>query len=140
MAPRTIVLKGNGIRKEAPAGAAITPGHLIQINSAGAAVVHATAAVATAPAYAMENELFGNGIDDDYAATDQVLFEVLPPGSEVYALLAAAATAVVVGSKLESAGDGTVRLLAAGVAIAEATEAVDNSGGGAPARIIISTI
>lgn len=32
--PNTIVLKGNGIRKEAQAAAAITPGDLVELTSA----------------------------------------------------------------------------------------------------------
>ena len=63
----------------------------------------------------------------------------------MYALVAAAATAITKGALLESAGDGTLRLITnftdaeidtiGGGAICRALEAVDNSGGGAAARI-----
>ena len=65
-------------------------------------------------------------------------------GQEAYALLAASATAVVKGAPLQSAGDGTLRVLATDAAtsqserngiVAYALEAVDNSAGGSLARI-----
>jgi hypothetical protein len=134
--PNTTVLKGYPIRKEAVAGGAITPGHLIAINSAGLAVVHPTAGGNTAPAYAYENEIFGKDLIGAYAAGDKVLYGVFSSGDEVYALVAAAASAIAVGDKLESAGNGTLRKLASGTAIATALEAVDNSAGGTAVRIV----
>lgn len=116
MASNTIVLKGNGINKEAIANAAITPGYLVERMSTGNIRKHATAGVEASPAFAIENEVIGLGIDDDYAANDNCLFTYLQSGSEVFALLAAAASAIVIGDKLESAGDGTVRILPADVA------------------------
>ena|ERR1700740_3006869 len=133
--PQTIYLRGRGIREEAPAGGTITPGHLVTLNSSDQLVVHGTAAVQTPSLYAQENDLVGNGIDTNYVSGDYVQAEYLPVGSIVYALVAAGAAAIVKGDKLESAGNGTLRKLASGVAIAVSRDAVDNSGGGSPARI-----
>lgn len=144
--PRTILLVGKELStmKELAAGGTITPGHLVSINSAGKWVVHPTAKGRAMKAFAVEADLNGKGIDDNYVANDNVYVWIVPPGAEINALLAAAATAVTVGAFLESAGDGTLRILTAdnttgpvfgGYPIAQALEAVDNSGGGTPARL-----
>ncbi len=175
MAPRTILLKGRGIRKEAVAGGAITPGHLVTLNSASKLIVHNVARGKAAACFAVENDLNGKGIDDAYANNDYVQAEYLMTGCEVYALVAANAAAIAVGDLLESAGDGTLRKFvgltdnSGGTAnttlqavsgtfqqaelannfadiaaqlnnekagcIAQAIEAVDNSGGSSAARI-----
>lgn len=149
MTVKTIVLKGAGIRKEGKAGGAITPGHLVARNSSNRIVVHPTAADTAQKAFALENELAGKGIDTAYANNDQVFFEILPPGAEVNALVAAGASAIVVGDKLESAGNGTLRKVATDSAtddterqsiVAIALEAVDNSGGGSAVRIKVEVL
>lgn len=154
MAQNTIQLKGAGLRKEAPAGGAITPGHLITRNSSNAFIVHAVAAGPAVAMFALENELFGKEITAAYASGEQVLAWVPEKGSEVYALVAAAAAAIVVGDYLESAGDGTLRkatafaqsgttpfaVTPAGYPVARALNAVDNSGGGTPVRIEVEVL
>ncbi len=150
-APRTIILvnKDNCVMKELVAGGTITPGHLVDIASTGKYVVHPDAKVRTAAIFAAEADLIGKGIDDNYVANDNVYAWVCPPGTEVNALVAASASAIVIGDLLESAGDGTLRkrtaasqlgsgtydYTAAGEPVAMAIEAVDNSGGGSPARL-----
>jgi len=138
--PKTILLKGNPIRKEGAAGGAITPGHLLKRTSTGTFVVHDSADAAVAKAFALEADLIGNGIDDAYAADDQVQVAYCRPGDEIYALLPAAAGAVVVGNFLQSNGNGCLKMLAGGTPIAVALEAVDNSGGATPARIKVEVI
>lgn len=142
--PNTIILKGNGCRKEGDAAGTITPGHLVQFDSSGDIVVHATAAGTARKAFAVENDLIGNGIGDNYTSGDRVQYNVFESGAEVYALVAASATAVTIGAALESAGDGTLRIQTTDAAtddtqrnsvVAYALEAVDNSGGATPARI-----
>lgn len=142
--PNTVILKGNGIRKEGKASAAITPGHLIEFGGANDLRVHATAAANARKAFAVENDLVGDGIATAYATGERVQYEVFGSGCEVYALVAASATAITKGAALESAGDGTLRILTTAAAttqaqrdgvVAYALEAVDNSGGGSPARI-----
>lgn len=135
MAPQTVLLKGDPIRKEAVAAGAITPGHLIARDANGKVGVHAAAAGNTGRLFAVENDIIGKGINDAYAVDDQVQFGAFRPGDEVYALVPAAAAAIVIGNQLESTGDGTLKILAAGTPLATALEAVDNSAGATPARI-----
>jgi len=141
---RAAILVKRGTRKELVAGGTITPGHLIMINSAGKYVVHGTAKGRALKCFADIADHNGKGLDDNYVANDLVMGEIVDSGAEVNALLAASATAVVIGAQLESAGDGTLRNITAdnttgpvfgGYPIAIALEAVDNSGGGTPARI-----
>jgi hypothetical protein len=148
--PKTIVLKGCPTPNfEYPASAAITPGHLVAVASTGKVAVHAAAGLATRPLIAVENALIGKGISDAYAADDLVQCVHAQPGDVIYALVAAGAAAIVKGDKLSSAGDGTFKKAVtasqltsgnytytpADVILAEADEAVDNSGGGAAVRI-----
>lgn len=119
--PKTVLLKGRGIRKEGTANAAITPGHLVERMSTGNIRVHATAGAKASPIFAVENEILGKEITVAYAATDRCYFEFLTSGCEVYALVAAAAPAIVVGDLLESAGDGTLRKVAATTDLTDST-------------------
>jgi hypothetical protein len=140
--PKTIMIRrqpGNR-RREAPAAGALVPGHLVQYNSTGGIVVQSTAAIDCRRLFAVENDLIGKGIDDAYASGDYVQMEECVTGNDVYALLAAAATAVTQGAYLEAAADGTLRIWASGTKLAQALEAVDNSGGGAAARIRVAIL
>lgn len=131
---RTIIVGGEGLRYEYEAASAVSPGDLIITNSASKVLRHATAGGATEPLFAIENEIFGKGVEVDYAATDRVLCEACHSGMLVNYNVAPAAPAIVVGDQLESAGDGTLRKKTTGVAIAVADEAVDNSAGGSKTR------
>jgi hypothetical protein len=144
--PKTILLKGDGIIKEALAGGAIMPGHLVDLNSSGAWIVHAGAGLTTMNAFALEDEFNGKEIDQAYASGDNVRAIFPQRGSEVYAWLAASAAAVVIGSSLQAAADGTVRIQTTDSAtddtqrhsvVGIALEAVDNSGGGSAVRVRI---
>jgi hypothetical protein len=148
-APKTILLSGDPSCYEGVANAAITPGHLIETMSTGKLRVHATAAGVASAMFAREEEYVGGGIDTAYAADDQVPYWAGKKGDHFYALVAAAAAAIANGAMLESAGDGTLRntthavtnaTTAAAWPIAKALEAVDNSGGGAPARIKVEVL
>lgn len=153
---RTIFLKGQpeGKRREAVANAAIKPGYLCEYMSSGNVRKHATAGGNAYSLFAGENELFGDDIDTSYATNDRALLWHATPGDEINALVAAAASAIVIGDLLDSAGDGTLRKYTApSQAVAEggsasytiapkvlgpiavAMEAVDNSGGSSEARI-----
>lgn len=127
---RTIIASGEGLRYEYTAGGAVTPGDLIIVNSSNAAIRHATAGGVAESMFAIENEIFGNGTNTDYATNDRVLAESCHSGMQVNVSIAAAAAAIVIGDQLESAGDGSLRKKAAGTALATAMEAVDNSAGG----------
>lgn len=136
-APRTIRLKGHGTRMEAEANGTIKPGSLLQIQSTGKLVVMPTAALKPGALFALENELIGLGIDDNYVTGDLVQAEAMHAGMWVNALVAAAAPAIVIGDYLEAAADGTLRKVAtSATAIAQAMSAVDNSAGGTPARLM----
>lgn len=144
----TIMLKGDGIYKEATAGGAITPGHLIVVNSSNAAVVHAGAEANAYPAFAAEQDVVGKDISDAYTSGDRVQYVIPQRGSEIYALVPAAAAAIVIGDELVSNGDGTLKKVTTAAVttlnlrrvVARAVEAVDNSGGGAPARIKVEIV
>ncbi len=147
--PNTIILRGKGIRKEDAAGGVITPGHLIEKTSTGTVVVHSSAGLNAMKQFAVENDLVGKAITDDYASGDNVLYEVCPPGTEVNALVINGTAAILQAAFLESDGAGGVQTAIADAAtdtaqrsaiIGQALEAVDNSGGGAPVRIKIEVM
>jgi hypothetical protein len=108
MAPKTVLLKGDPIRKEGKAGGAITPGHLIDFDSSGDLVVHATAGGNAQPRFAIEEDFIGDGIDTAYADDSNVQYVVARQGDEMYAILTTSQT-IAKGAALESAGDGTLR-------------------------------
>jgi hypothetical protein len=111
--PHTIILKEaeHVMFKEHVAGGAITPGHLIALNSSGLVVVHPTAG-GSAPErlFAFEDDLRGKGIDDAYDSTTNknVRCGVCQPGVEVYAWLATSQT-ITIGDLLESNGNGQLK-------------------------------
>lgn len=132
---RTIIAAGEGDRYEFMADAAVSPGDLI-IQTTTGCIRHATAAAKPGALFAIENEIFGNGVEVDYAANDRVLAEACEPGMMVNVTIAPAAAAIVAGNFLESAGNGTLRyVVTAATAIAVADEAVDNSAGGTKTHV-----
>lgn len=133
--PKTIILVGSGIRREEKASVATMPGMLVSVDSLGVKP-HDSAGQNALRQFAIEDELQGNGIDDEYSIADLVQFETLEPGAVVYGFLADGET-VVEGNYLESNGDGDLRLHAADSAgavefpeaiVGQAREAVDLSG------------
>jgi hypothetical protein len=138
--PKTIEIQGYGIQKEATAQGTITPGMLIERVTNGVQA-HSTAAGPASTHFAIEYGMTGRTIDDDYSADDQAVFKTYTPGSVVYGLVAAGASAISQYDFLASAGDGT--LATAGVdevAVAQALEDVDNSGGSDPVRIMAEVV
>jgi len=95
--------------EEMKASAAITPGMLVEIyNSGGTPLVrkHSKDDGWVGPIkFALEDELQGKGIADDYAADDMVQIWTPYRGDWVYALLADGEN-VSIGDKLTSNGDG----------------------------------
>ena len=125
---QTIALKGDFIRKEGEASAVITPGDLIEFGGANELRVHATVGGQARRAFALENDLIGKGITDDYAAGDTVQYGVFPHGAEVYAN---AGEAVTLGDALESGGDGTLVVSSTpvtGSIVAWALETIGSAG------------
>lgn len=114
----------------------IIPGMLLKTNSANKFVVHDSAAGAHESIFALEDLTVGGDIDTAYPSGSVLRAAIVQPGYRVNGLVAAAAAAIVIGDKLESAGDGTVRKTNADTAIVGfATSAVDNSLGASTARI-----
>ncbi len=105
MALKTIVLKGQEIRKEYTANAGITPGMLVEVMSTGNVRVHATDAGNAAKLFAMENDIVGKDIDGAYVANEKVQCASCHSGMEVYAWLSAGEN-VAINDLLDSAGDG----------------------------------
>jgi hypothetical protein len=94
---------------ELQAAAAITPGHLVELTSAGKVQKHSTEAGNAAKMFAIENSIVGEGINTDIAADDMCAIWLPRPGDEVYAILTTSQT-VVIGDFLSSKGDGTLKL------------------------------
>jgi len=150
MASKTILLKGDPLRKEYECGGTITPGHLCKLNTDGEAVVHSDAGKTASKLFAIENALQGDEIGDDYSDGDRGQFVAARQGDEIYAWLADGETAVI-ESYLESAGDGTLQVYASSSAgaveypnsiIGKALEALDLSASAisAAARIKIEVM
>lgn len=138
MARRVIALLGQPIQsEEAAAASAITPGMLIAKNGSGLWIPHGTALAATARTFAMERDELGKDIDQPYAAGDTVKSGDFAQGMRVNALIATGVNAAI-SSLLESAGNGTLRVLTTGVALAQSLEAVNNAtGSNARLRVVV---
>lgn len=138
MANNTIKIKSYlDVQEEYIAGAAITPGHLVKVNSAGKVVVMDTASGTVLPMFAVEDEHRGKTISDAYAANDPVQCWIPNRGDIVNALLAVGEN-VAIGDFLEPKDDGTLRKLITGsgatdggAVVGVAIEAVNLTGSGA---------
>jgi len=137
MAKNTIKLKKySDIIEEYEAGGTITPGMLVALNSSGKVIAHNSAGEFAEKIFALENELEGEGIDDDYSSGDQVQCWVAGRGDQVYAILADGEN-VSIGDILESDGAGALQKASTetagsatypGSVVAVALEAVSTSG------------
>lgn len=107
MAKNTIKIKRYvDNQEEFVANATITPGMLVELMSTGKVKAHATAGGNALPKmFAIEDELQGNGVDDNYSASNKVQVVICVPGEMVYALLKDGEN-VSIGDPLESAGTG----------------------------------
>jgi hypothetical protein len=125
MAKRVVVLLGEPIQNEdAAAAEAIRPGHLVTLNGSGLVIKHATAGGNTPRNFAMERDEMGKDFDQLYGVGDTVKVAACHQGMRVNALIATGQN-IALGALLESAGNGTLRVLAAGTPIARALEAVN---------------
>lgn len=133
MAINTVKLKVySNVFEEYTAGAAINPGEWLDLNASGNVILHGTAGGAMTGLVALEDSLQGNGLTDAYASGDQVQCWIPGAGDQVYTILADGEN-VAIGDYLESDGNGQLRALASGVAVAQALEAVDASDSAATA-------
>ena len=110
MLKHTIKLKNySKVIEEYEAATAIAPGMLVEIYSTDGKVrKHATVGGNNIPMFALEDELQGKGIDNNYAAGDRVQVWIPGRGDIVYALLADGQN-VVVGDYLQSDGLGRLQ-------------------------------
>jgi len=115
MAIRTIKRMIDSPQKEAIANAAITPGHLVERMSSGKIRVHANAGQNAQRMFAIEDSLQGKEVSEAYSAADEVRFITCRRGDEVNAILADGENAVI-GSFLESNGNGELKVHSAGSA------------------------
>lgn len=136
MAVKTIILKGSGIRKEAPAAEAIKPGQLVERTSAGKVQMRDTTA-ATTVLVAIENEVVGKDIDTAYATDDTVLFGAYGTGVEINAWIADGQT-IAVGDILQATTGGELIAVGAGAPVAVALAAASPSG--AAGRCIVELL
>lgn len=123
--PNCVFLGGNRVQiNDLAASETIRPGHLVdRFNAAG--VIrwrkHATASIACAPAFATEHSMANKGVDDDYLVNDLVEVSIGEKGAAIWAFIASGQN-IVAGNKLESAGDGTLKIFGTGVVLASALE------------------
>ena len=115
------------------AAAAITPGMLVNYDASGNIVPHATAGGQAPRMFALEREEAGGDFDDVYAINDVVKIGYCPPGVRVAALIGVVNATK--GAFLESDGTGKLRLLAAGVPLAQSLQALNNAAGVARLRV-----
>lgn len=134
------IKKYSDVIEEYLAGAAITPGMFVELASTGKVVVNTSDGGYSLPMVALEDELQGNDIDDDYALNDQVQVWVPYRGDMVYALLAAGES-VSIGDEVYVDASGTVVPIGSALQnpVGVATEAVD-ADSGSDARVIIRIV
>ena len=102
---------GEPIVREAITAAASTvkPGELVEVLAAGTIQEHSTAGAIAPARFALTNLANGETIDDAYAVGALARYATFQPGQRVNAFLPANAAAIVIGDKLSSNGDGTLR-------------------------------
>jgi hypothetical protein len=106
------------------ASEAITPGHLVERFNNGGIIrwrKHAGAGEPTPRAVATEQSMGNLTVADAYVANDLVEVSEGAGGTNFWMFIASGQN-IVAGNKLESAGDGTLRILASGVALFQALE------------------
>ena len=138
MAKNTIKLKKylDVVNEFTATAVAITPGFFLELTSAGLVQAHSTEGGPVLPMVALEDELQGKGITDNYAVSAKIQVWTAVRGEEVYALLADGED-VAIGDFLISDGNGRLKKYDGTTAsdvefpqslVAVALEAVDMSG------------
>jgi len=139
------VKKYSDVIEEFVAAGTITPGMLVELDTIGKVKAHSDEDGNVLPMFALEDELQGKTIDDNYVATDPVQVWIPYRGDQVNAILAAGEN-VSIGTFLTSDGAGKLHaapaLTSTGDAplriVGVATEAVNAAS--ADARIIIRIV
>ena len=130
--PETIILKGEPIMSEAHADGVITPGHLVMRTGTGVAV-QTVDGVGAPPAFAKENDIAGDDLNHNYAATETVLFFTAYGGVVVQAHLKSGEN-IDVGEGLISGAGGELK--SAGNAVPMAIALEDTGGATTASRRI----
>ena len=122
MAFSTILIKniGEWFIKERLAAEIITPGMILDVDSAGKYEIHNTEGSDGSAIVAVENELIGGEIGDDYASGDQVRAVDAQPGDEILMRLKTGES-VTFANILKSDGSGGL--------VIHTPRAVDEGGG-----------
>lgn len=123
--PNTIYLGGERVQVgDLAVSEEVIPGHLLErFNNAG--VIrwrkHASAGGGGPVAVATDQSMLNKGVDDVYAAGDLAEVSVLQSGGTAWMFIASGQN-ITAGTKLESAGNGTLRAFGSGVVLATALE------------------
>jgi hypothetical protein len=120
---------------EADAAEAITPGHLVQKNSAAKFIKNTLVTAPIDVIVAVEDTLHGGDISTNWAVNARVVAARLKAGHEFMGLVAAGAAAIAFDAPVTAAADGTLILGTEANKLGRAVTPVDNSAGGAPVRI-----
>lgn len=141
--PGTIYLGGPMTEvNDIAASEAISPGHLVlRFNNAGVVRYkkHDGAGVNAVRAVAREHSMGNKSIADAYAANDLVEVGEGGPGSS-WLMIIASGQNIAAGALLESAGNGTLRVLGSGVALFSALENKNNAAGPGDAYIRVEAV
>lgn len=104
-----IVLKGDPLIKEGRVDESVTPGALLEYGGDNDIQNHSSAGQNATAMFALEGDLYGDGIDDAYADGDTAKFAMGRKGDEFYALLDSSSGNITKGDLLESAGNGNLQ-------------------------------
>ena len=122
-AKKTIKLKKyqDIINEYTATAVAITPGMLLELTSAGTVQAHSSSGQNAMRMIALEDELQGKAIEDNYAASAKIQVWMAQPNEEAYMILADGES-VAIGDFLESNGDGYLKKHVADVESFESAE------------------
>jgi hypothetical protein len=141
--PNTIWLGGQRVEiGDIPASEAITPGMLVErFSSAGSQFwrKQVTAAADVSKSIATDMNMLNKGPDDICAVNDLIEVSVASPGSNWWMLIPSGQN-ISAGNFLESAGDGYLRVYAAGKRLFVALEDKNNAAGPGAARIRVEAL
>ena len=137
--PETILLKGSPVCKEGITDEKLKPGHIIERGGTKDIQKVDSANEFRGKMIAIENDLVGCGVDDEYAVDDTVLFIAPYRGCEVLVRIAAGAN-VAEGAYVTCAADGTGVTGTVANAFGIALEAKDNSTGTAETFLRVEII
>lgn len=107
--------------EEIEASGTIRPGMLLELDSDNKVKAHSAAGQNAVPMFALEDELQGNDIDDNYSSGDKVQVWFPQRGEQVYAILADGEN-IDEGDYLESNGEGYLQKHVADVESFESAE------------------